>query len=119
MNETKHPKTAANCAGASTDADDAAPRDPLFSDLFNVSHQLRDAFAPVQPPERFVARLRDQLDANVENARRARESYFMRRKRLRWTAFGIGGAVYAAGLVVVLVRAARWLSSRRHAAPPE
>ena len=58
-------------------------------------------------------RLRNQLDANVDHARQVKENYAQRKKRLRWTAYGIGGAAYALGLAVAVIRTTRWLLGKR------
>ena len=87
--------------------------DSLFSDLFQVSHQLRDVFEPVNPTADFVSRVRIQLDANVDHARQVKADYAKRRKRVRWAAYSIGGAAYALGLAVVVMRTSRWLMRKR------
>ena len=89
--------------------------DTLFSDLFQVSHQLRDAFEPVSPTEDFVSRVRNQLEANVDHARQVKVNYAKRQKRVRWAAYGLGGAAYAFGLAVVVIRTTRWLMGKRRA----
>lgn len=117
MTDTHTSETAADETPPRNDKEAARKQDTLFSEFLAVSHQLRDAFEPVEPSPAFVSQLRQQLHANVDHARDVFRRHARRRKRLKWTALGVGAAAYMIGLGIVLIRAGRRLVARRQRTP--
>lgn len=71
--------------------------------------RLKQAFAPVEPRPAFVASLKQSL---AREARALRQTAPPQPTRWWvWLAVGIGGLVYAAGVMAVSVRGAMWVLS--------
>mgnify|MGYP001370695483 CR=1 FL=1 len=84
----------------------------LFADLLSTSHAIKHALSPVDLRPSFVSKLRDELNANVEEARGIFVRRQTRRTKIKWTAIGAGLAVYSVGLSLVFIRLARWVLGR-------
>jgi hypothetical protein len=79
----------------------------VFTEILHLGRQLRQTLDPVTASPTVIARVRAQLDANVDNAKRV---YLQRRKRRKRTiifAAVIGALVYALGLALIMYRVMR------------
>lgn len=79
-----------------------------LSQLLKMSHALKHTLEPVKARTSFVKQLQGQLISNVENARLIVQSRRERRRQLKWTAIGAGGAIYLVTLGIILTRITRW-----------
>ena len=90
----------------------------LFADLLATSHAIKRVLSPVDVRPSFVSKLREELNANVENARAAFVHRQRRRDKIKWTAIGAGLAVYSVGMSVDLIRLLQWGFSRMRKSTP-
>ena len=90
----------------------------LFADLLATSHAIKRVLSPVDVRPSFVSKLREELNANVENARAAFVHRQRRRDKVKWTAIGAGIAVYSVGVSVVFIWLVRWGLSRMRKSTP-
>ena len=94
------------------------PDSSLFADLLATSHAIKRVLSPVDVRPSFVSKLREELNANVENARAAFVRRQRRRDKIKWTAIGAGLAVYSVGVSVVIIWLIRWGLSRMRKSTP-
>lgn len=83
-----------------------------FSEALTTAHQLRDTLEPVEVSSSFADRLREQLEANVDNAREMMVVREERRSKRQWMLAGTSGFVYLIALAYVSYKITKRISRR-------
>jgi hypothetical protein len=75
----------------------------FLGELFGVADRLKAALTPVTPRPAFVRQLKQQL------IREARDQQATRQQQVILVVAGLGGVLYAAGMLALGVRASLWM----------
>jgi len=75
----------------------------LLGELFEVADRVKAAFTPVTPRPAFVRQLKGQL------IRESRDQQASRQQQMILVIAGLGGVLYAAGMLALGVRASLWV----------
>ncbi|MBM4423971.1 MAG: hypothetical protein FJ030_11345 [Chloroflexi bacterium] len=84
----------------------AGPQEKVIGELLDVAGRVKSALRPIAPRAAFVGELKHKLmreaRAEVERRTGARQNWIL-------LAAGLGGIVYAIGVLAVGIRSATWL----------